>query len=63
MNMTKKEINQLKDLLFKLEQDTRLKDVLNASEVFETVILYAEDEEDETEEMLLQTVLTKLLNA
>lgn len=63
MNMTKQEINQLKDLLFKLEQDTRLKDVLNASEVFETVILYAEDEEDETEEMLLQTVLTKLLNA
>lgn len=63
MNMTKKEINQLKDLLFKLEQDTRLKGVLNASEVFEVNILYAEDEEDETEEMLLQTVLTKLLNA
>lgn len=60
--LTNKEINQLKTLLFKLEEDTRFQKVLNTDEVFGIYVLYA-DEEEETEEESLQSVLTKMLNA
>lgn len=60
--LTNKEINQLKTLLFKLEEDARFQKVLNTDEVFGTYVLYA-DEEEETEEESLQSVLTKMLNA
>lgn len=60
--LTNKEINQLKTLLFKLEEDARFQKVLNTDEVFGMYVLYA-DEEEETEEESLQSVLTKMLNA